>query len=810
MPCAPRSPDRPSRDRPSLASLLLATGAALLVSACGGAGDPTGSTPDTAPDSAMHSSAAAAGAAGEAEVATGTTVLELTQDDLADSDAARVLSPAFHVAPALLDPPQDTDVLDADASAASPPVTTEIPAGLDALRTGGLTAIAIKEALDAMPVATIGKDLASAPTRKSVATYTPAQIRAAYGLPTLPANIASLTAAQAAQFGAGQTIYIVNAHHGPNIVAELAAFNTKFGLPACTTRAIAPTASRPLAPPAPRSCDFSVVYTTAAGAMTTTAPTYDAGWATEIALDVQWAHAIAPLARIVLVEASDASVGSLVAAIRLANTLGPGVVSMSFGGPEGNWTGSVDSAFTAPGMSYLAATGDSGAQVNWPSVSSNVLAVGGTSLTWTGSGTRSEVGWSGTGGGISAFVPAPAYQAVSVPGMGSLARRSVADVAFNADPSTGQFVATIAPGRSTPNWISAGGTSLATPQWAGLVAIANATRALSAKSALGAPHPILYGQIAAVPGTYASAFADLTRGSHGSCATCSARVGYDSVGGLGTPNASSMVLALSGASIPPVAPVVTAAGISGQVGTPLSFTVSAKSANPLAYSLAGAPAGMAIAASGIVSWAAPVAGSHAVTVTARDTVTGLTGKAVYTVAIAAPRAPVVNAATVSGTPGVALSHVVSVSAPNAVSWTLAGAPSGMTLGSNGVLAWSTPAVGTYSPTVTARDSRTGLTGSAVITVKVDAVSASGLTITAPAMSGVSGRPLSGTISVSAPGATGLSIGISGVPLGMGFSVKGTTITAHWPSPRAGTYALKVSVRDSKGRSAQSTVPITVR
>jgi hypothetical protein len=452
MPLAPRSPDRPS-----LASLLLATGAALLVSACGGAGDPTGSTPDTAPDSAMHSSAAAAaadaadtGAAGEAEVATGTTVLELTQDDLADSDAARVLSPAFHVAPALLDPPQDTDVLDADASAASPPVTTEIPAGLDALRTGGLTAIAIKAALDAMPVATVGKELASAPTRKSVATYTPAQIRAAYGLPTLPGNIASLSAAQAAQFGAGQTIYIVNAHHGPNIVAELAAFNTKFGLPACTTRAIAPTASRPLAPPAQRSCDFSVVHTTAAGAMTSTAPTYDAGWATEIALDVQWAHAIAPLARIVLVEASDASVGSLVAAIRLANTLGPGVVSMSFGGPEGHWTASVDSAFTAPGMSYLAATGDSGAQVNWPSVSSNVLAVGGTSLTWTGSGTRSEVGWSGTGGGISAFVPAPAYQAVTVPGMGSLARRSVADVAFNADPSTGQFVATIAPGRASP------------------------------------------------------------------------------------------------------------------------------------------------------------------------------------------------------------------------------------------------------------------------------------------------------------------------------------------------------------------------
>lgn len=779
-------------------ALLLSGAITLMLAACSGGSGDTPVVP--------------AVAAQDAEVATGTTVFEMDTGELPADVGGRILQPAFHVAPALLDEPPDTDAVAADASARSAPATTAIAAGLDGLPTRRLTAARIKEALAALAQTSqvIGKDLGSTPTPKSVSTYTPAQVRAAYGLPALPASYAGLTAAQAAQFGAGQTIYIVNAYHGPNIVAELAAFNAKFGLPACTTRAIAPTASRPLAPASSSGCEFSVVYTTPSGAMTTTAPAYDAGWATEIALDVQWAHAIAPLARIVLVEASDASVNSLVAAIRLAGSLGPGVVSMSFGGAEGSWTASVDSAFTASGVTYLAATGDSGAAVNWPSVSPNVVAVGGTSLTWSGSGTRSEIGWSGTGGGLSAFTPAPSYQAATVPGMGSVARRTVADVAFNADPNTGQFVVTIAPGGSAQNWISAGGTSLATPQWAGLVAIANATRALSGKGALGAPHAILYGPIASVPGTYASAFADLTRGAHGTCATCTARIGYDSVGGLGTPNASSLVPALSGASLPVAAPVVGAAAIAGQVGTRLSFTVSAKSSGPLAYVLGGAPAGMAIASTGVVTWATPVAGTYAVKVTARDTASGLSGEGVYTVTIAAPRAPVVSAATVNGTVGVAMSHTVAVSASNAVTWTMAGAPAGMTIGSTGVVAWPRPVLGKYSATVTARDARTGLIGSAVITFQVAAAVAAGPVITASAMTGVAGKPLTGTIAVSAPGATHLSVRIVGVPLGMALSMKGTTITAYWASPRVGTYAMQVSVLDSAGRSAQATVPVTIR
>ena len=83
-------------------------------------------------------------------------------------------------------------------------------------------------------------------------------------------------------------------------------------------------------------------------------------------------------------------------------------------------------------------------------------------------------------------------------------------------------------------------------------------------------------------------------------------------------------------------------------------------------------------------------------------------------------------------------------------------------------------------------------------------------ITAAPMTGTVGKPLTGSIVISAPGARGLSIGISGVPYGMGFTATGTTINATWASPRAGNYPLAVNVRDSLGRSALAMVPVTVR
>jgi len=263
--------------------------------------------------------------------------------------------------------------------------------------------------------------------------------------------------------------------------------------------------------------------------------------------------------------------------------MGPGVVSMSFGAGEGSWTTSVDATFAHAGMTYLAATGDAGTEVCWPAVSTNVVAVGGTSLTYSGTAARAEAAWSGTGGGISQYVATPSYQTNAVPGIGALAHRAVPDVAFNADPGTGQYVAISPSGSTSVSWMSIGGTSLSTPQWAGLTAVANAVRAASGKAALGAPHSLLYGQIGAVPGTYASAFLDVTTGSDGSCSTCSAQVGYDAVTGLGTPNATALLAVLTGTGAS--APVVSAGAVAGKVGTALSYAVSVSSPDAVTYTL---------------------------------------------------------------------------------------------------------------------------------------------------------------------------------------------------------------------------------
>ncbi len=712
-----------------------------------------------------------------AETATATTTFQMALDTLPEDVAAQTVDAALHVAPVQLDEP-------ADASTASAVPHTQM---LSAFAAGGTI----------VPMAAA-----------AVTTYTPAQIRAAYGMPALPASGATPTAAQAAQMGAGQTIYIVDAMHNLNIAAELTAFNQKFALPTCTTKAIATNASLPLAAASKTACELSVVYSTTTGTMTTTAPAYDSGWATETALDVQWAHATAPLARIIVIEAPDASIGSLTNAIRLANNMGPGIVSMSFGANEGSWTSSVDSVFSLNTMTYLAATGDWGAGVSWPSVSSYVVAVGGTTLSYSGSGNRSETGWTSTGGGMSQYTATPSYQNSTVPGMGSLARRTVADVAFNANPSSGQYVATIAPGSSTVQWVAVGGTSLSTPQWAGLIAAANATRVAAAKPVLGQPHAVLYGQISTAPATYASVFADVTSGSNGTCSVCTARAGYDGLTGLGTPNVTNLLGTLSGAAVATPGPVVVSASISGTVGTALSFTASVTASNPVTYTLSGAPTGMAVSSAGVITWASPVAGNYTVTLTAKDTVTAKTGQGTYTVSIAAkPAAPVLTAATISGKPGVALSFSVTATSATPITYTLTGAPSGMAISTTGVVSWAKPVAGTYAVTVTARSTTTGLTGKAVYTVKI---AAAGPVITAPGTTGTAGKTLTGTISISDPGATYLSISISGVPLGMQFALNGQSIVYTWAKPVAGTYNLKLTVTDSAKLSAQATVPIVVK
>ncbi len=179
--------------------------------------------------------------------------------------------------------------------------------------------------------------------------------------------------------GAGRTIAIVDAYDDPTAESDLATFSNQYKLPVCTTA---------------NGC-FTKVDQTGGSSY----PRKDAGWALEISLDVQWAHAIAPGANILLVEASSNSFTNLLAAEDYAKTHA-GYVSNSWGGSEFSGESSDDSHFAQTGVSFFASSGDSGLPAQYPSASPNVISVGGTTLNFSGSSFLSETGWSGSGGAL--------------------------------------------------------------------------------------------------------------------------------------------------------------------------------------------------------------------------------------------------------------------------------------------------------------------------------------------------------------------------------------------------------------------------
>ncbi|MDR3606968.1 MAG: S53 family peptidase [Oligoflexia bacterium] len=190
----------------------------------------------------------------------------------------------------------------------------------------------------------------------------------------------------------------------------------------------------------------------------------------------------------------------------------------------------------AQGVTIFVATGDGGAQVpDFPAGNPNVVAVGGTTLTDT-SGARSELAWSGSGGGISTFYPRPSYQAGLDPKMGT--GRDYPDVAFNADPSSGQPTwvhydpTSPMSAPDAPSYYIIGGTSIASPQWAGFMALVDEAR--GSKKHLGLLNPWIYAIPTASVGDY---FNDIVSGSNG---MYSAGPGFDLVTGLGSMMASAL------------------------------------------------------------------------------------------------------------------------------------------------------------------------------------------------------------------------------------------------------------------------------
>ena len=253
----------------------------------------------------------------------------------------------------------------------------------------------------------------------------------------------------------------------------------------------------------------------------------------ETSLDVEWAHALAPGATILLVVSKDNSSANLFAAVRYAtNTLGAQVVSMSWGGPEYLGETSPDSTyFTKPGTVFVAASGDNASGAVYPAASPKVVAAGGTSLSLNSDGTvSSETAWSGSGGGPSAYEAVPNYQTK----FGLSPRgRGVPDVSFNADPNTGVYV------YYNGGWYNVGGTSLSAPCWAAIIALANQGRS----TPLTDGHQALYGLAGTQSGfNPRGCYRDITQGNNGGN---TAGPGYDLVTGLGVPTANKIIRAFA-------------------------------------------------------------------------------------------------------------------------------------------------------------------------------------------------------------------------------------------------------------------------
>ncbi len=402
----------------------------------------------------------------------------------------------------------------------------------------------------------------------------PAQLTAAYGL-----NAITFSGTTVKEAGSGVTIALIEAYNDPTIASDLKVFDQTEGL---------------TAPP------NLTVESQSGTAVSATAPT-NSGWTEEESLDVEWAHAIAPGANILVVEANSQSIQDLMAAVNTArNTPGVVAVSMSWGFPETPNETSYDSNFTTPaghiggdglpgGVTFIASSGDNGslAGASYPAASPNVLSVGGTTLLLSSSGAyQSESAWIDSGGGYSKYEPEPSYQAK----VQSTGYKATPDVAFDGDPNTGVQV------YAQGSWMTIGGTSLGSPSWAGIIAIADQGRALAGLGSLDGPTqtlPALYAApssdfhtVAAAPssfeggggfgygygygyGAFGSSSLFGGSGLGASATTSSSSTGANTATGLGSPIGPALVSNLVASTLTtPLTPVTGSGGGTTPIPTP--------------------------------------------------------------------------------------------------------------------------------------------------------------------------------------------------------------------------------------------------
>ncbi len=305
----------------------------------------------------------------------------------------------------------------------------------------------------------------------------------------------------------GATVAIVDAYDDPNAESDLAQYRSTFGLPVCSTA---------------NGCFKKVNQNGTQGSY----PSANSGWSGEIALDLEMASAGCPSCKILLVEVSSPTDANLGTGVNSAVKLGATVVSNSYGGGEASSDSSTDAYYNHPGVAVFASSGDEGYGAEYPAASQFVIAVGGTSLAKSASGTRGfvETAWADGGSGCSAYETKPSWQKDT-----GCSKRTVADVAAVADPNTGVAVYDTYGGNG---WAVYGGTSAASPLVAAIFALTG--------------HG---GSTASIAYANPTAFFDVASGSNGSCGgsyLCTGKAGYDGPTGNGTPNATVLAGATTG------------------------------------------------------------------------------------------------------------------------------------------------------------------------------------------------------------------------------------------------------------------------
>jgi hypothetical protein len=328
--------------------------------------------------------------------------------------------------------------------------------------------------------------------------------------------------------GNGGLVVLVDAYDYRTAESDLARFSLQFKLPQCTIasgcltiKKVDPVRTLPDTDPRVSDC----------------------GWSIESALDLQWAHAISPRSKLILVEAATSSADDLFQAVKTASAVaesaGGGVVSLSWSFAEVEDEAKYDILFQHDTVLYLAASGDQGGVVEYPAASPFVISVGGTKVTRDSNNkVLSEVGWDYSGGGFSIPEIRPPFQNPPLENVDGTTGRVTPDIAGPAgidrllDNGSPMYAGTTCNG-APPGWYAVGGTSLATP----IIAAA-----ASLDFPRGGKTETVLGNIYAER-KIAVAIRDITFGRAGNNFV---KTGYDAVTGVGVPASLQFALPPSG------------------------------------------------------------------------------------------------------------------------------------------------------------------------------------------------------------------------------------------------------------------------